>query len=141
MSLAERLKGQAYLGYRALIAHPLRKLFSRDTRTGIDRFLDNYATEGLVPTPLEDRDLLIRASRCIHCGLCDLVASIDAPPSLLAVALSRSSVDAPWAAAQVPESDDNLGRAETACPTGVPLRALATLVRRRAAQVSRAVAR
>lgn len=60
------LKGDLYLRYRAAIVHPLKKLFSRDERTGKQRFLDNYAPEGLLPTTEEERRILHAASRCIH---------------------------------------------------------------------------
>ena len=44
--LSKKLKGDLYLAYRALVAHPLRKLLTHDARTGLQRFLDNYAAEG-----------------------------------------------------------------------------------------------
>src|SRR5688572_15466275 len=69
--LGQKVRGNLYLAYRALIAHPLRKLFSEDPLRGSRRFLANYGPEGNVPLSLEERALLKGASRCIHCGLCD----------------------------------------------------------------------
>lgn len=146
MSLMKRLKGDAYLGYRAVIAHPLRKLFSRDQRTGKQRFLDNYATEGLVPTSDEDRTVLLAASRCIHCGLCDLAVGTGGPSgysgmSLLAIADTRMTSDAPMVASRLAFAKPaELSAGEAVCPTRVPLQALAAYVRRKADEVAKAVA-
>src|SRR5262249_46715732 len=63
MGPIRRLKGDLYLAYRALIAHPLKRLFSTDVRSGKQRFLDNYAPEGLVPMSAEDRRILQEAAR------------------------------------------------------------------------------
>lgn len=141
----KKLKGDLYLVYRALVAHPLRRLFSADDRTGKQRFLDNYAAEGLVPMTPEDRDVLHGAARCIHCGLCDAYdLALSAIPrtaydgaSLLPIAYSRATPDLPRARAALSQlREDQLIRAEAVCPTRVPLRSLVRYLQRKLREVS-----
>src|ERR671931_1871959 len=122
----QRLKGDLYMGYRAAIAHPLRLLFSNDERTGKQKFLDNYAPEGLLPTSAEDREVLQASSRCIHCGLCDAYdAALSSLPrtlydgaSVLPVAWSRATPDLPTARAALRRlAPEQLARAQAVCPT------------------------
>ncbi len=133
-----KLKGDLYMGYRALVAHPLRQLFSRDERTGRQRFLDNYAPEGLLPTSSQERALLHEASRCIHCGLCDaydptlssLPRTVYDGVSLLPVSYARATPDMPRArAAILAIRPEDLTRAEAVCPTRVPLRRIAAYLK------------
>jgi succinate dehydrogenase/fumarate reductase-like Fe-S protein len=142
----QKLKGDLYLAYRALIAHPLRRLFSTDPRSGQQRFLDNYAPEGLVPISAADRQLLQEASRCIHCGLCEgFDAALAALPrttydgaSLLAICYSRATPDLPRAQAALEAiREDQLVRSEAVCPTRVPLRSLARYLQRELQEVVR----
>ena len=142
----KRLKGDLYMGYRAAIAHPLRLLFSQDERTGKQRFLDNYAPEGLLPTSAEDRAVLQAASRCIHCGLCDAYdAALSSLPrtlydgaSLLPVAWSRATPDLPAARAAVERiAPEQLARAEAVCPTRVPLGRIVAYLRRKLEELDR----
>ena len=140
----KKLKGDLYMGYRAAIAHPLKKLFSRDERTGKQRFLDNYAPEGLIPTSAADREVLEQASRCIHCGLCDaydptlstLPRTVYGGVSLLPVSYSRATPDMPRARQAIetirPEA---LVQAEAVCPTRVPLQRIARYLKGRLAQL------
>src|SRR5512140_609352 len=148
MSALEKMKGNLYLGYRALVAHPLRKLFHPEEGSGIQRFLRNYAPEGNIPLAAEDRAVLQGASRCIHCGLCDAFAlALDAVPrtvdpgvSLLPVCYARATPDLPHArAALAALGEDQIRGAEAVCPTRVPLVALAQLLRRKLAQLDAAV--
>lgn len=142
----QKLKGDLYLAYRALIAHPLRRLFSPDERSGKQRFLDNYAAEGLVPISAEYRELLYQASRCIHCGLCEgFDGALSVLPrttydgaSLLPISYSRATPDLPRARAALDALAENqLVRSEAVCPTRVPLRALARSLRRELEEVVR----
>lgn len=142
----KRLKGDLYMGYRAAIAHPLRLLFSRDERTGKQKFLDNYAPEGLLPTSAEDRETLQAASRCIHCGLCDAYdAALAALPrtlydgaSVLPVAWSRATPDLPAARAALERIlPEQLARAEAVCPTRVPLRRIVAYLHRKLDELAR----
>ncbi len=145
MAPIQRLKGDLYLAYRALIAHPLKKLLSLDERTGKQRFLDNYASEGLVPMSPEDRRVLHAAARCIHCGLCDAydLAMATIPrtvydgASLLPIAYSRATPDLPRARAALAQlREDQLVQAESVCPTRVPLQSIASYLKRKLAELS-----
>jgi succinate dehydrogenase/fumarate reductase-like Fe-S protein len=142
----QKLKGDLYLAYRALFAHPLRQLFSTDQRSGKQRFLDNYAPEGLVPMSAGDRQLLYQASRCIHCGLCEgfddalsvLPRTTYDGSSLLAICYSRATPDLPRARAALEGlSEAQLVRSEAVCPTRVPLRSLLGYLRRQLDEVVR----
>jgi len=146
MGPIRRLKGDLYLAYRALIAHPLKRLFSTDVRSGKQRFLDNYAPEGLVPMSAEDRRILQEAARCIHCGLCDAydlaLAVISRTTydgaSLLPIAYSRATPDLPRARpALIALREEHLARSEAVCPTRVPLRSIARYLHRKMDEVIR----
>ena len=135
-----KLKGDLFLAYRAVIAHPLRKFLNEDTRSGKDRFLANYAPEGNLPTTEADREVLRGASRCIDCGLCEaydaglsqLPRTVYLGASELATSLTRAVPDIPYARELVEKlSDRSLLQAEAVCPTRVPLRALLAYLRRK----------
>lgn len=139
-----KLKGDLFLGYRALLAHPWRKFLDEDLRTGKERFLGNYAPEGLLPTSEADREVLNGASRCIHCGLCDaydpslstLPRSLHLGASQLPVSYSRAVPDIPHVADIVARLDEQqLTRAEAVCPTRVPLRGILGYLRRKLAEL------
>ena len=82
--------GQArspYLAWRALVAHPLRRIFGR-RGTGLERFQAAYVAEGLAPTTPEDRALGEAASACVACGLCELGCDLAAAaPAVRALGL------------------------------------------------------
>jgi succinate dehydrogenase/fumarate reductase-like Fe-S protein len=119
-----------YLGYRALVAHPLRKVFRR-RGTGLERFRSSYVAEGLTPTTPEDRALGLAAQGCIACGLCETgCALVGATPEVRALGVhaafrlySRHPVELPLAAAAfaaLAACGDCAGCAAL-CPTGVPI--------------------
>jgi succinate dehydrogenase/fumarate reductase-like Fe-S protein len=144
MRSLQEWKGDLYLAYRALIAHPLRKMFSTDERSGKRRFLDNYGSEGLFPMTAEDHAVLRTASRCIHCGLCDAfdlaVATLPRATydgaSLLPLVYSRSIPNLAWARAPLAQlREEQLIRAEAVCPSRVPLRRIAEFLKRKLAEV------
>lgn len=144
----QKLKGDAFLGYRALLL-PLRKLFSRDERTGKRRFLANYAPEGNLPTSTEDLAVLRGASRCIHCGLCEaydqalsvLPRTVYGGASALPVAYTRATPGLPHARKVIERLDEaQLARAEAVCPTRVPLREIARYLKRKLAELDRELA-
>jgi hypothetical protein len=146
MTFWKRFWADLYLGYRAVIAHPLRRLFRRDSRTPQERFLANYATEGLVPLSNEDRRVLRGASRCIHCGLCDAFdAGLSTLPrtaydgaSLLPVAYARATPDLVRARLIVVRlKDEQLREGERVCPTRVPLAEIARYLQRKLEELSR----
>lgn len=133
-SLLKKLQGDLYLGYRAIIAHPLRLLFDRDERPGKQRFLANYAPEGNLPTTVEDRRVLAGASRCIHCGLCEpfdqmltqLPRTQYDGASLLPMVYARAMPGLQHAREAIQAIDpEKLARSEAVCPTRVPLRSIA----------------
>ncbi len=117
----------AYLGWRALVAHPLKRAF-RQPGTGLERFAAAYVTEGLVPTRVEDRALGEAASACISCGLCETGCDLArASPELRALGLhaafrlySRSSMDLPLAREALAACLGCAG-CDALCPTGVPI--------------------
>jgi succinate dehydrogenase/fumarate reductase-like Fe-S protein len=116
-----------YLGWRALVAHPLKRLF-RQRGTGLERFRAAYVSEGLVPTRPEDRAVAQAASACIACGLCETGCGLAAAtPEVRALGLhaafrlyARSFADLPLAAGALAECARCTG-CDALCPTGVPI--------------------
>ena len=132
------LRALSYLGWRALVAHPLKRLGQRGT--GRERFLASYGAEGLLPTSPEDRRLGEAASRCIACGLCEpacvLAASVPAARAMglhAAFRLYGRGPDLPFAAEALEACLACAGPAcEAACPTGVPIGAVVRRLAERA---------
>ena len=115
----------AYLGWRALLAHPLRRLVRRGS--GAERFAANYESEGRARTRPEDRAVGEAAAACIGCGLCETGCQLAASPALRTLGLhaafrlySRSSVDLPHAVEAL-EACAGCSGCEALCPTGVPI--------------------
>jgi heterodisulfide reductase subunit C len=116
-----------YLAWRALVAHPLKRLF-RQPGTGLDRFRAAYVAEGLVPTRPEDREIGLAAAACIACGLCETGCDLAAAaPPVRALGLhaafrlySRSFVDLPLAKDAL-EACAGCAGCDALCPTGVPI--------------------
>jgi hypothetical protein len=134
-----RLAADAYLAWRALVAHPLRRAFDTGPR-GREKFLAHYAPEGLVPTTPADKAMLAAAGRCIGCGLCDahdghlsrLPKAIYGGAALIPLRYARSSVGLVHAREALAAIDPRaLREGEEVCPTRVPLAALATWLRER----------
>jgi len=117
----------AYLGWRALVAHPLKRAF-RQRGTGLERFAAAYISEGLVPTRVEDRAVGEAASACISCGLCEAGCDLArATPEVRALGLhaafrlySRSATDLPLARDALAACAACAG-CDALCPTGVPI--------------------
>jgi heterodisulfide reductase subunit C len=139
--VATRLSALAYLGYRAILAHPLKRL--RQVGSGGERFLANYAGEGLVPTRAEDRRVGEEAAACIACGLCESACELaPAVPAIRAMGLhaafrlySKSSAELPFAASAL-EACAGCGACEGVCPTGVPISRIVLSLRERLARYS-----
>jgi succinate dehydrogenase/fumarate reductase-like Fe-S protein len=132
--VSSRLAALSYLGYRAILAHPLKRL--RQRGTGLERFLASYSGDGLAPTSVDDRRLGEEASRCIACGLCEPACELAAAaPAVRALGLhaafrlySRSNSGLPLAAdALAACAPCATSACEAACPTAVPI---ARIVRR-----------
>jgi succinate dehydrogenase/fumarate reductase-like Fe-S protein len=105
---------------------------------GMVQFRAHYGAERLLSIDRDQRAALVRFSRCIACGRCDvgeadrIMASAGAYPGLMQLvrASSRSIPDFDAAArgfAHVPR--DVLVAKAAVCPTGVPFLQLATFVR------------
>lgn len=114
----------------------LRTLLSRMLGgvSGLAQFHANYDADRLPAASESDRRELPSMSGCIACGVCDWGAPPNegAGPMDLALASSRSSVDADAAARSLESLDDELLAArEKICPTRVPLVAIARLTRGR----------
>jgi heterodisulfide reductase subunit C len=116
-----------YLAWRALVAHPLKRLF-RWRGTGLARFRAAYVVEGLVPTRPEDRAVGAAAAACISCGLCDTGCDLArATPAVRALGLhaafrlyGRSSAELPLAAEAL-EACAGCTGCDALCPTRVPI--------------------
>ncbi|WP_242341578.1 MULTISPECIES: 4Fe-4S dicluster domain-containing protein [Anaeromyxobacter] len=125
--MATRAGALSYLAWRALVAHPLRRLFRR-RGTGLERFRAAYVAEGLGPTTPEDRAVGEAASACVACGLCELGCELaGAVPAVRALGLhaafrlySRSAAGLPLAAAAL-EACAGCAGCDALCPTGVPI--------------------
>ena len=140
--MGSRLGADLYLAWRAAVVHPLRRLLDREPQ-GKERFLRNYGPEGLLPTTAADKAMLAAASRCISCGLCDeldgqlgrIARGEYQGASILPRQYARSSVEIPWDAPALEAIDPEAYRAgEAACPTRVPLVALAHWLKDRLAR-------
>lgn len=126
-----------YLAYRALLAHPLRRL--RLVGSGLDRFRAAYVSEGLVPTDAADRAIAEAAAACIACGLCEPGCELPGVPGpARALGLhaafrlyARNSVELPLAAEALAACDGCTG-CDARCPTGVPISRIVTHLRARA---------
>jgi succinate dehydrogenase/fumarate reductase-like Fe-S protein len=123
---ASRFAALSYLAYRAIVAHPFKRLSRRGT--GLERFLENYASEGLVPTRPEDRAIGEAAAACISCGLCEPACDLaGAAPAVRALGVEaafrlygRSSTELPWAREAL-ATCSACDACSTVCPTGVPI--------------------
>lgn len=126
-----------YLAYRALLAHPLRRL--RLVGSGLERFRAAYVAEGLVPTAAADRELAEAAAACIACGLCEPgcdLAGAGGPARALGLhaafrLYARNSVELPLAADALAVCEGCTG-CDARCPTGVPISRIVTHLRARA---------
>ena len=131
-----KARSYAWLAWRAMVSHPLRGL--RQRGTGRERFLENYATEGLAPTPVDERTAAEAASACISCGLCESGCGLrGAIPSIRDMGLHAAFRLYSKSAEMLALSGDALAACasctgcEPLCPTGVPV---ARLVRAFAAR-------
>ena len=134
--LSGRALALALLGW-SFIKVLARLLFTKQT-PGLEVFVQNYGVEGLTAIDREERESLVRFSRCIACGRCDvgegerIIASRGAYPGLmrLVLASTRSMPDYDAALrgfAHVPLTV--LREKEAICPVGIPFEALAEFVR------------
>jgi hypothetical protein len=114
----------------------LRTLFAPlvGGRRGLPDFKASYAPDRLPPVAPDERRTLSRLGGCIACGLCD---AADPGVMDLMLASSRSMPDFDVAVESfAAHSDERLARLEARCPTRVPMRKVAALVRAKAAEVT-----
>jgi ferredoxin len=105
-------------------------------RSGADTFLASVAPEGYLPLTPEERSWFPARMRCVSCGLCALASPAAASAwddAWSFVAGASRSIDAAGAAASGAGAAAQDAAAESVCPTGVPIRALAESLRRLAA--------
>ncbi len=121
----------------AFVLMLLKKIFRRGPR-GLALFQANFAAEGLSSVDPAERTELPTYSRCIACGRCNagdgarIVASRGAYPGTMALMLASSRSMPEFGAAKEALawiSDEELAQKEATCPTGVPMRRIATFVR------------
>ena len=142
--MGSRLGADLYLAWRAAVVQPLRHILQRRP-AGKAAFLAGYAAEGLVPTLPRDKAMLAAASRCISCGLCDeldgqlgnIARGAYQGASMLPRQYARSSVELRWSREAIDAIDPDAYRpGEAACPTRVPLVALAAWLKERLERTS-----
>jgi len=119
----------------AYARHQARRWSGRGGRDGGSAAERLYRPEHYLALSADERTLLPAMSRCINCGICSLVAgrSGDAYLPDLVSAYLRPLPQLPGVATDLelngrPEAD--LEAAAAACPVGVPLPAVAAIVRR-----------
>jgi heterodisulfide reductase subunit C len=121
-----RLHALAYLGWRAVLVEPVKRLFQRGT--GLERFEANFAADRLAPTSAADREVALLASRCTGCGLCEAGCGLaGATPAVRALGLpaafrlvGRANGDLA-AAGDLLEACRACAGCEARCPAGVPI--------------------
>lgn len=137
----ERLYAAALLAW-ALLRSLVAPLFG--ARRGLADFKASYAPDRLPPVAPDERRALPKMGGCIACGLCDLGEGLRAADSNgqyggamdLMLASSRSMPDYDAALRSFAAIDDaRLAVLEKRCPGRVPMRAVAELVRAKAAEV------
>lgn len=126
----------------ALLKAFARRLFGR--AGGIAAFRRAYDADGLPPVTPAERAELPTFSRCIACGICDrgegerIAASGGAYRGVMSLMLSASRSMPEFRAAAYSlsfVSDEALARKERLCPTGVPMRRIASFLRAKADEV------
>jgi hypothetical protein len=121
----------------AYTGHQVRRWTGRGSRGGASAAERLYQPEHYVALTAAERDLMPAMARCINCGICALVAGRLGSAYLpdLASAYLRPLHQLPLVRADLepptpgtPQAD--LEAAAAACPVGVPLPAVAAIVRR-----------
>lgn len=135
-STAGRVSAMSRLA-AAYARHQVRRWSGRGSRDGAAAAERIYSPEHYLALTSEERELLPAMSRCINCGICALVAgrlgSAYLPDLSSAYLrplhlLEEAASDLESPAAEGPGAD--LAMAAAACPVGVPLPAVAAIVRR-----------
>lgn len=117
----------------AYARHQVRRRLRRRPGGDVQRLLEMYAPDRLLPLTEAERELLPAASACINCGLCALVAArvSGLRPSDLAAAYLRDYPLLESAASDLAgDAAPGLREAAAACPVGVPLEGVLAMIRR-----------
>lgn len=115
----------------AYARHQLRRWTGRRTRApGSAEAI--YDPEGYFSLTESERDLLPQMSRCINCGICAMVAGRSGNAYLpdLSSSYLRPLHLLPAVRPDLTGMQADLEEAAAACPVGVPLPAVAAMVRR-----------
>lgn len=131
-----RINALIFLGWRYAI-HLLKALSPFHRRQGLEKFLENYAGDGITLISASEREGLPKMERCIGCDAClhPFFSSEQrydprrATPRDLALCLSRSMPDYK-AARAILAGWENPASFATACPRGVDLAATVAMMRR-----------
>ena len=133
-----RINAWLNLAYRFGM-HVVFRMPSRPFGNDMEKFLGKVVPEGYVPLAPAERAVFPELMRCVHCGLCALACpAIEGSPAsawneawTFAGGLSRSIDHVNLIAADLTPCA-RCAECEAACPTGVPITQLATLVVRMA---------
>jgi hypothetical protein len=112
----------------ALVKHVLLAPFARG-RSDPRRWLGRIRQEALGPTPGDNWKYFAGSSRCINCGLCDLVQlPHDAAASQWITSAARQPSDAPLAQDKAAALMAAAERIEQICPARVDVQAIARII-------------
>ena len=102
------------------------------TRPQVQKLLDTYASDGLLPLTAEEQSRHPHLIGCINCGLCALAAGRMGKARLpdLASAYMRLYARLGAVSSDLSGDEPDLVAAAAACPVGVPLPEVAAIVRR-----------
>jgi len=109
-------------------------------RRGASAWLARLLQEDITPTPAQAWELLPQTSRCIGCGLCDIVGvDGDAGSGLSAwlMGAGRRPQDAGLAVGSAPSLRSRAQAIARVCPARVPVDAIAELIENNAAELAR----
>lgn len=111
--------------------HQTRRRLARP-RSQLRSLLDTYAADGIRPLDASERERHPRLVGCINCGLCALAAGRMGRTRVpdLAASYMRLYARVGDASSDLDGDSADLSAAAAACPVGVPLEEVATIVRR-----------
>lgn len=115
----------------AYASHQLRRFTGRQRRASANPEAI-YDPEGYFSLTAAERELLPQMSRCINCGICAMVAGRSGSAYLpdLASSYLRPLHLLPAVRPDLKGRQADLEEAAAACPVGVPLPAVAAIIRR-----------